>query len=251
MSGWRDQVVRVMRVPPPPEPPPGSDARVFRAAKNFFRYRLVAWFLSQISAFAGLVFALYFVSQMNFAIPPFSRETTKLFFNGLEILGWAGFIAQIPFSFAIAVLDYEMRWYIVTDRSLRIREGIVKVKEKTMTFANIQNITVRQGPLQRVLGIADVEVRNAGGGGASEEGKNGQPGEQVHVGYFRGLENASEVRDVILAGVRKQKHAGLGDHDDLEVDQTPVDTQALVVVANELLTEARQLRRSVSPQTLS
>jgi membrane protein YdbS with pleckstrin-like domain len=244
VSGWRDHVVRVMRVPPPPEPPPGSDAKVFRAARNFFRYRLVSWFLSQVSALVGLVFALYFVAQMDFAIPPFSREATKVFFNGLEILGWAGFIAQIPFSLGIAVLDYEMRWYIVTDRSLRIREGIVNVKEKTMTFANIQNIQVRQGPLQRILGIADVEVRNAGGGGGAEEGKNGHPGEQVHVGYFRGLENASEVRDVIMAGVRKQRHAGLGDHDEQHETDQPADLNALVAAANELLAEARQLRSS-------
>lgn len=243
MTGWRALIVRIMKVPPKPEPPPGSDAQVFRAATNFFRYRLVAWLLSQISALAGLIFALYFVSQMNFAIPPFSKEATKIFFNGLEILGWAGFIAQIPFSLGIAILDYEMRWYIVTDRSLRIREGIVKVKEKTMTFANIQNIQVRQGPLQRILGIADVEVRNAGGGGASEEGKNGQPGEQVHVGYFRGLDNASAVRDVIMTGVRKQRHAGLGDHDEHEAQpaESP-DADALLDAANELLAAARALR---------
>lgn len=242
MTGWRALVVRVMRVPPAPESPPGSDAQIFRAARNFLRYRLVAWFLSQVSALAGLLFALYFVSQMDFAIPPFSRETTKLVFHGLEILGWAGFVAQIPFSLGVAVLDYEMRWYIVTDRSLRIREGIVKVREKTMTFANIQNITVRQGPLQGLLGIADVEVRNAGGGGASEEGKNGQPGEQVHVGYFRGLANANEVRDVILAGVRKQRHAGLGDHDDHESEEPHAGVDDLAEAAQELLAAARALR---------
>jgi len=245
MSGWRGVIVRIMKVPPTPDAPPGSDAKVFRAARNFFRYRLVGWFLSQLSALIGLVFALYFVAQMDFAIPPFSKEATKLFFNGLEILGWAGFIAQIPLSLGIAYLDYEMRWYIVTDRSLRIREGIVNVKEKTMTFANIQNIQVRQGPLQRILGIADVEVRNAGGGGASEDGKNGQPGEQVHVGYFRGLDNANAVRDIIMAGVRKQRHAGLGDHDEQETPDTSTDSDALVAAANDLLHAARELRQSV------
>jgi membrane protein YdbS with pleckstrin-like domain len=246
VNGWRRLIVRIMKVPPTPDAPPGSDAQVFRAGRNFFRYRLVGWGISQLSALIGLIFALVFIAQLDFAIPPFSRETTKLFFNGLEILGWAGFLAQIPFSLGVTYLDYEMRWYIVTDRSLRIREGIVNVKEKTMTFANIQNIQVRQGPLQRILGIADVEVRNAGGGGSSEEGKNGQPGEQVHVGYFRGLENANAVRDIILAGVRKQRHAGLGDHDEQETPDTSPDSDALAAAANELLVEAKQLRQSAA-----
>jgi len=245
MSGWRGLIVRIMKVPPTPEAPPGADAQVFRAGRNFFRYKLVGWFLSQLSAFIGLVFALFFVSQMDFAIPPFSKEATKVFFNGLEILGWAGFIAQIPFSMGIAYLDYEMRWYIVTDRSLRIREGIVNVKEKTMTFANIQNIQVRQGPLHRILGIADVEVRNAGGGGGAEQGNDKHPGEQVHVGYFRGLDNAQQVRDVIMAGVRRQRHVGLGDHDEHEAPDKPDDSEALIAAARELLAEARILRSSV------
>jgi uncharacterized membrane protein YdbT with pleckstrin-like domain len=246
MRGWRGVVVRLMKVPPIPEAPPGTDVRVFRAATNFLGYRLFAWFVSQLSALAGLFFALYFFSQADFAIPPFSSEATKTFFSGLEILGIIGFVAQIPFSLGVTVLDYELRWYIVTDRSLRIREGIVKVKEKTMTFANIQNITVRQGPLQRLLGIADVEVRNAGGGGATEQSSDGRQGEQVHVGYFRGLDNAAAVRDVILAGVRKQRHAGLGDHDDHEEEAPPTDVASLAAAANELLEAARQLRQSAS-----
>ncbi len=246
MSGWRGLVARIMRVPPEPDSPPGSGARVFRAARNFLRYRLFAWFVSQLSALTGLLFALYFVGQLDFAIPPFSKDATRMFFNGLEVLGFAGFLAQIPFSLGITVLDYEMRWYIVTDRSLRIREGIVSVKEKTMTFANIQNIQVRQGPLQRMLGIADVEVRNAGGGGASEPGNEGNPFDQVHVGYFRGLDNASEVRDTIMAGVRQQRNAGLGDDDEpLDAAGTAADGTALADAARELLGEAQRLRRAV------
>ena len=49
------------------------------------------------------------------------------------------------FSFAVLRLDYEKRWYIVTDRSLRIREGVLNVREMTVMFANIQNVSVMQG----------------------------------------------------------------------------------------------------------
>ena len=56
----------------------------------------------------------------------------------------------LPLTFALVRLDYELRWYIVTDRSLRIREGVTSLRESTMTFANIQHIAVRQGPLQPI-----------------------------------------------------------------------------------------------------
>ena len=54
---------------------------------------------------------------------------------------------------ALVKLDFEKRWYVVTDRSLRVREGIAFVREATVTFAKIQNISMSQGPVQRALGM--------------------------------------------------------------------------------------------------
>ena len=45
------------------------------------------------------------------------------------------------FALALVRLDFEKRWYLVTDRSLRVREGVVNVREMTIMFANIQNIS--------------------------------------------------------------------------------------------------------------
>ena len=33
------------------------------------------------------------------------------------------FVASIPITYFLQRLNYQMRWYIVTDRSLRIRSG--------------------------------------------------------------------------------------------------------------------------------
>ena len=85
-----------------------------------------------------------------------------------------------------------------------------------MTFANIQNLSVQQGPLQRLFGIADLRVRTAGGGeregGANERGET----TNMHLGYFRGVSNAGEIRDLTTVdedagerGVEPQFH----DHD--------------------------------------
>ncbi|HET7537279.1 MAG TPA: hypothetical protein VFJ90_12545, partial [Candidatus Didemnitutus sp.] len=55
----------------------------------------------------------------------------------LKVLGFLAYLVQIPITYAVRRLDYEMRWYMVTDRSLRIRHGVWRVSESTMSFANI------------------------------------------------------------------------------------------------------------------
>jgi len=125
------------------------------------------------------------------------------------------------FALAIVRLDYEKRWYVVTDRSLRVREGVVIVREMTITFANVQNLSVSQGPIQRALGLADLVVETAGGGAA--HGKH-QPGLNLHTASFRGIENAPEVKDLIQRRLRALKNSGLGDHEEMH-PQTNIDPQ--------------------------
>jgi len=166
----------------------------------------------------------------------------------LKLLEWGGialYVVQIPLTYAMARLDYELRWYIVTDRSLRIRAGLTSVQEITMSFANVQQVIVSQGPLQRLLGIADVRVQSAGGGGGEHE--NGGD-DLLHTGVFHGVDNAPEIRDLILDRLRLFRQAGLGDPDDVLPAFGAVATEsrpimaAAVTAAQELLQEARALR---------
>ncbi len=166
----------------------------------------------------------------------------------VEYAGVLVYLVQIPITYAIVRLDYEQRWYIVTDRSLRIRSGITTVLESTMSFANLQQVVVTQGPLQRLLGLADVKVQSAGGGGESSEAYHGES--SLHSGVFHGVENAEGIRDLILERLRKFRQAGLGDPDDPHSDATdttatpaPADT---IAAAQELLAEARALRQALT-----
>ena len=102
-------------------------------------------------------------------------------------------------------LRYDTTWYVLTDRSMRIRRGIWSIYETTITFENIQNVHIAQGPIQRWFGFANLMVMTAGGGGAGHEGQ----AMGSHVGLMGGLENAAELRERILA--RSQLNSGLGD----------------------------------------
>lgn len=161
----------------------------------------------------------------------------------LEYAGVLAFFTLFPLTYALVRVEFEQHWYIVTDRSLRIRTGVIFLSEATMSFANLQQVEVKQGPLQRLLGLADVRIRSAGGGGGSESGKH----DQLHTGIFRNVENAEEIRDLIVERLKRFREAGLGDPDH---DRPRTRSQASIASAltdtlaasRELLAEARALR---------
>jgi len=164
----------------------------------------------------------------------------------LEYLGILTFLLVFPVTYALVRIEFEQHWYIVTDRSLRIRTGVLSLSESTMSFANLQQVEVKQGPLQRFLGLADVRVRSAGGSDGSEAGQH----DQLHMGVFRNVENAEEIRDLIVERLKRFREAGLGDpdHDRKTApakSPSAISTDALDA-AREMLTEARALRAAAS-----
>lgn len=214
-------LVRLLKVPPRPPAPAGApeSERVFQAAPGFLRYQLLRWGFGQAAAawflFVG-VLGIGFFPFPEFPAPVFPSVFPFEPFASLDDLAWievlavGAFLLQVPATFLGVFLDYRLRWYIVTDRSLRIREGIVRVREKTMSFANIQNLSEEQGPVQRLFGISDLQVRTAGGG--ESKGKEGkEKGDSMHEAYFRGVDNGGEIRDLILGRLRRFRDAGLGD----------------------------------------
>lgn len=173
----------------------------------------------------------------------------------LKIAGFAIYLLQIPVTYAVRRLDFEMRWYMVTDRSLRLRHGVWKVSESTMSFANVQQVSVTQNPLQRLLGLSDVRVQSAGGGSGSADTDHPTQGEDMHVGLFHGVTNAAEIRDLILERLKRFRESGLGDPDEVAAHSRPAGSiQApgaaiapeAVAAAREVLEEARRLRRALN-----
>lgn len=161
-----------------------------------------------------------------------------------ETFGLFLFALQFFWSLLAVRIDYSQRWYMVTDRSLRLRWGVVRIQETTMSFANLQQVSVHQGPLQRLLKLADVEVRSAGGGSGDEEKGSG---DSMHRSLFHAVENASEIRDLILARLQRYRQAGLGEPDDANEpvehrEGDEVEAHDTLAAARELLGETRALR---------
>lgn len=301
----RTLLLRVLKVPPEPEPPfgaPGS-LRVFRAGRNYYKLRLLGWGVGQAGALAGIIFSLWFINQVETEREKTQRhraETTNAapasvvatnsggiagtsqsasrrgekwkrpvrewlaplvagwpkwvfpLFALVEFVGLGFYFFQLFLTYAAVRLDFELRWYVVTDRSLRIRSGVWTVQEMTMSFANLQQVMVSQGPMQRLLGIADLRVESAGGGGGSAHAAQHGQTDSLHTGVFHGVEHATEVRDLILARLRSFRETGLGDPDELRA--VPPTTGAagpneVLTAARELLAETRALRIVLHPRS--
>lgn len=104
-------------------------------------------------------------------------------------------------------LKYDTTWYVLSDRSMRIRRGIWVIHETTITFENIQNVRLTQGPVERYFGFANLVVETAGGGSAAEPG--GLAG--AHQGVLAGIAAAEQLRDRLMQRVRASRSVGLGD----------------------------------------
>lgn len=220
---------------PGPQPAPGQKVR----PRGHVR----------INGWAGFKIMLV---QIALWLPPWAFPVIWF----LKIGGIVAYLAQLPFTYLLVRLDYELRWYMVTDRSLRIRFGVWKVNESTMSFANIQQVVVSQGPLQRLLGLSDVHVQSAGGAGGDLE-RRAQHQEDMHLGLFHSVTNAAEIRDLILERLRHFRQAGLGDPDDHREHveaaggvvpsprESPAPEADAVAAAREVLAEARALRAAL------
>jgi uncharacterized membrane protein YdbT with pleckstrin-like domain len=244
---FRDWCERVLRIPSDPEPPPGdeSSTRLFRAAPNFYKYLLLVW-AARTFAVVAILFPMEIIPiAAGLASGAKERGITFLFIPlSAAILGMV--IVWRIIALALVRLDFEKRWYLVTDRSLRVREGVVNVREMTITFANIQNISISQGPIQRLISIADLQVDTAGGGPSRGDKKEG--GESLHTVRFRGVNNADEIRTLITERLRELKDSGLGDRDEVLVSRQVSSSSPEREVINALralATEASALRRTI------
>jgi membrane protein YdbS with pleckstrin-like domain len=230
---FKRTLLRLLKAPTEaPEPPAGSHASVavFRASPRYLSYRLLG--VTILAAFLALIWLVLAIVILA------SGEPLVL----LVLLPLGAVLALVvALRYVGTRIDYDMRYYVVTDRSIRIREGAFVIREKTLTHANVQNLNVVQGPLMRMFGIKSLAVDTAGGGGQAAEGKRTV---NQHRFEIAGVENAAEVRDLVLSYLRlRGKDGGLGDPDDAAA-RGPAAGAATIGALREVHAAAGRLRRA-------
>lgn len=76
-----------------------------------------------------------------------------------------GLLLLLPIPLAVSLLRPRFHGYALTDTCLNVRRGVLKQRDWTVPYGNIQSVTVARSVLQRRLGIATVRIDTAGGSG--------------------------------------------------------------------------------------
>ncbi len=205
-QGILGMLARWLRVPlTPPSVPPGQSrwVRSFGPAGSFLRYLKLRYLLS-VGLLALVLLPLS--GLMLFGLFLDGKTVGALVVLLLVILPavvWA------LVGYAALRFQFDTTWYVMTDRAIRLRSGIWVLKELTITFDNVQNVKIRQGPIQRWLGIGDVSMETAALGAVGQHGTT-----LPSTAVVAGVANPLEIRDRIVDRMRASRSAGLGDPDD-------------------------------------
>ncbi|MCJ8329022.1 MAG: PH domain-containing protein [Lentisphaeria bacterium] len=227
----------LLKVPDEASDPMGNvdSLIVFRASMKYFKFSLIIMIISRV-----VIFIILLVIEISIFSASKGMMVPLLFFILFLVL----FTYSAVSGYVFLRLRYEMHWYKVSDRSMRIRQGIYTVREMTLTFANIQNISITKGPIQRMLGIGTLKVQTAGGGGGATQQAKGGHLIDMHTGYFRNIDDPESVRDMLLERLKNYKDGNLGPL----VEEAPEEQKAgppdlpLESFLADLITEAKGMR---------
>jgi len=111
----------------------------------------------------------------------------------------------VGFALVTTRVDYELRHYLVGDRSMRVSMGAWTRREATFSYANVQNLEVTQGPVERLFGFKSLTVSTAGVDTSAQH--TGM--QSSNVVRLEGLANADELRELILGMLRQHRGGGL------------------------------------------
>jgi membrane protein YdbS with pleckstrin-like domain len=184
----------------PPTLPEGSETlRRLKPSQRYLTYAYAGALLSYATPFLMVPMLL----TAGFAAG--GRPAVPLLIIGFLILVVS--LVMLGMTLVALRLDWELRDYLIGSRSLRLRQGAFVQRELTLSYANVQNVEVIQGPIERLFGFKSLVVTTAGG----RRSKPGERGAQNHEARLVGLEDAEAVRDLILGALKQHRDAGLGD----------------------------------------
>jgi putative membrane protein len=74
-------------------------------------------------------------------------------------------LLALPVPLAVAIQRRRHHRYALAETSLQVARGVLKQRDWTVPYGNIQSVTLRLGLLQRRMGVATVRIDTAGGSG--------------------------------------------------------------------------------------
>ena len=121
-----------------------SERRVLAVRRHWSRLAEPA-----ASALAGLVVLMWADQRLPLGVP-LARD--------LLLAGWVALVARLVWR----ALEWRADWFVVTDRRLLLRTGIVTRKVAMMPLIKVTDMSYERPPVGRVLGYGEIVIESAG-----------------------------------------------------------------------------------------
>lgn len=114
-------------------------------------------------------------------------------------------VAYLVVTFLIAVLVYDYFYFTIDDDEVRVEHGIIHKRLVSVPFQQIQNVNITRTLIDRLLGIARLEIESAGATNVHQREIVGGTRSRAE-GFLPGvsLDDARLLHDIIL---QKALHA--------------------------------------------
>jgi uncharacterized membrane protein YdbT with pleckstrin-like domain len=182
----------------------------------------VIW-LSPLLLVAGIFtllgFAAYLVVPPEVALYGVQRNSIPLLVLALDAL------ACIP-VYIYSELVYRNFTFTLTDTNILVRQGVITRKSTIIPYVAIQDITSERSLLERLLGIATIEIETAGSSRLASET------------YIPGIAN----KDALIAEIMAMVNAAKSAHAERE-GQRPLPSAERILLA--ILRELRRIGESI------
>jgi hypothetical protein len=92
-----------------------------------------------------------------------------LFFSDEKIPGLilaaiiTGIVILILYNFIISILGFPKKGYLLRERDISYKTGLIFYKQISVTFNRIQHVEVSQGILGKLFGLSSIKIYTAGG----------------------------------------------------------------------------------------
>jgi membrane protein YdbS with pleckstrin-like domain len=121
-----------------------TERRVLAVRRHWFRLAEPV-----LSAVAGLVVMLWLDQVLPTGLP-LARD--------LLLAGWVGLTGRLAWR----VMDWRAGWFVVTDRRLLLRTGILTRRVAMMPLIKVTDMSYSRPPTGRVLGYGEIVIESAG-----------------------------------------------------------------------------------------
>lgn len=121
-----------------------SERRVLAVRRHWSRLAEPA-----ASALAGLVVLMWADQRLPLGVP-LARD--------LLLAGWVALVARLVWR----ALEWRADWFVVTDRRLLLRSGIITRKVAMMPLIKVTDMSYSRPPAGRLFGYGEIVIESAG-----------------------------------------------------------------------------------------